>query len=144
MASSVLTFVIVGDEDHPIFEADLAARGGDAATRDDQSSRSQYLHQFVLHAALDAVEEQQWQTSAMHLGVVDKFNNLQVLYHARVFVAVKPGGLWRQHTPAVLYGALGSISGQLQLPNQIQSLSAGVSLRHSSTGNISVAARREK
>lgn len=41
--------------------------------------RSQYLHQFVLHAALDAVEEQQWQTSAMHLGVVDKFNNLQVL-----------------------------------------------------------------
>lgn len=143
MASSVLTFVIVGDEDHPIFEADLAARGGDAATRDDQSSRSQYLHQFVLHAALDAVEEQQWQTSAMHLGVVDKFNNLQVLYHARVFVAVKPTEL-RQGTPAVLYAALNSISGQLQRHNQIQALSAGVSLRHSSTGDISVAARREK
>ncbi|KAK9833304.1 hypothetical protein WJX81_004791 [Elliptochloris bilobata] len=79
MATSVLTFVIVGDEDHPIFEADLAAaRGGDASARDDQGGRAQYLHQFVLHAALDAVEEQQWQTSAMHLGVVDKFNNLQV------------------------------------------------------------------
>ncbi len=40
--------------------------------------RAQYLHQFVLHAALDAVEEQLWGTSAMHLGVVDRFNNLQV------------------------------------------------------------------
>ncbi len=40
--------------------------------------RAQYLHQFVLHAALDAVDEQVWITSSMHLGVVDKFNNLQV------------------------------------------------------------------
>lgn len=39
--------------------------------------RAQYLHQFVLHAALDAVEEQLWSTGAMHLGVVDRFNNLQ-------------------------------------------------------------------
>ncbi len=47
---------------------------GEAGARDD---RAQYLHQFVLHAALDAVEEQQWQTTSMSLGVVDKFNNLQ-------------------------------------------------------------------
>jgi Sedlin, N-terminal conserved region len=39
--------------------------------------RAQYLHQFVMHAALDAVDEQLWSTSAMHLGVVDRFNNLQ-------------------------------------------------------------------
>ena len=40
MASSVLTFVIVGDEDHPIFEADLAAaRGSDASVRDEQAGR---------------------------------------------------------------------------------------------------------
>jgi trafficking protein particle complex subunit 2 len=38
----------------------------------------QYLHQFVLHASLDAVDEQLWTTTNMHLGVVDKFNNLQV------------------------------------------------------------------
>lgn len=74
MSTTVLTFVIVGLDDHPIFEADLAVRG-ESGSRDD---RAQYLHQFVLHAALDAVEEQQWQGPNMNLGVVDKFNNLQV------------------------------------------------------------------
>ena len=75
MSNTVLTFVIVGQEDHPIFGADLAARGGEVGSKDD---RAQYLHQFILHAALDAVDEQQWQSQAMFLGVVDKFNNLQV------------------------------------------------------------------
>ena len=37
-----------------------------------------YLHQFVLHAALDAVNEQLWTTTSMHLGPVDKFNNVIV------------------------------------------------------------------
>ena len=32
----------------------------------------------MLHAALDAVEEAQWQSTAMHLSTVDKFNALQV------------------------------------------------------------------
>ena len=40
--------------------------------------RPQYLYHFVLHAALDAVEEQEWHTNSMHLGVVDRFNQLQV------------------------------------------------------------------
>jgi hypothetical protein len=40
--------------------------------------RPQYLYHFVLHAALDAVDEAQWATGSMHLGVVDRFNNLQV------------------------------------------------------------------
>ena len=44
----------------------------------DVQERAQYLHQFVLHASLDAVEEQMWMTPAMHLGTVDRFNNLQV------------------------------------------------------------------
>eukprot|EP00891_Asterochloris_glomerata_P005847 jgi/Astpho2/5847/Aster-02357 len=72
MATAVLTFVIVGHDDHPIFEADLSRAEGR------EGDRAQYLHQFVLHAALDAVDEQVWITSSMHLGVVDKFNNLQV------------------------------------------------------------------
>ena len=41
-----------------------------------------YLHQFVLHAALDAVNEQVWTTTSMHLGTVDKFNNLMVAAYA--------------------------------------------------------------
>ena len=41
-----------------------------------------YLHQFVLHAALDAVNEQVWTTTSMHLGNVDKFNNLLVAAYA--------------------------------------------------------------
>jgi hypothetical protein len=32
----------------------------------------------VLHASLDAVDDAEWNTSSMHLGVVDRFNNLQV------------------------------------------------------------------
>ena len=107
MSAAVLTFVIVGLDDHPIFEADLMLRGeaacsllpslrtsviwmpesnhcpGEAGSRDD---RTQYLHQFVLHAALDAVEDQQWQSTNMNLGVVDKFNNLQVGCTASVTV----------------------------------------------------------
>lgn len=38
----VLNFVIVGHEDHPIFEADLSAR--DSAAKED---RAQYLHQVI-------------------------------------------------------------------------------------------------
>lgn len=40
--------------------------------------RAQYLHQFVLHAALDAVDEQIWTTTSMHLAQVDNFNQLRV------------------------------------------------------------------
>lgn len=76
MATNVLTFVIVGHEDRPVYEADLSSRAVDVSGRDD---RAQYLHQFVLHAALDGVEELQWQTPNMYLSVVDKFNNLQVV-----------------------------------------------------------------
>ena len=43
------------------------------------------MHQFVLHAALDAVEDQQWQSTNMNLGVVDKFNNLQVNAHCILY-----------------------------------------------------------
>lgn len=32
----------------------------------------------MLHSSLDAVEEQLWNSPAMSLGVVDRFNNLQV------------------------------------------------------------------
>jgi hypothetical protein len=34
-----------------------------------EQQRDQYLHQFVLHAALDAVDEVQWTTKELHLKV---------------------------------------------------------------------------
>ena len=101
-----LFFVIVGGEDHPIYEADLSSKTSDAAAREVRrrqgrarcgavcersapptyshlplpplQERPQYLYHFVLHAALDAVEEQEWSGGGgMHLGVVDRFNALQ-------------------------------------------------------------------
>ncbi len=40
--------------------------------------RAQYLHQFVLHSSLDAVDDMIWATQGMFLNVVDKFNAMQV------------------------------------------------------------------
>ena len=119
-----LHFVIVGHEDHPIYEADLTAKsaeavasgkevrgeraprrarcgsgGGAQAGRQAQAhapsspppppaaapssqERPQYLYHFVLHAALDAVEEAEFGGGSggggMYLGVVDRFNAYQV------------------------------------------------------------------
>ena len=61
--------------------------------------RAQYLHQFVMHAALDAVDEQLWSTSAMHLGVVDRFNNLQVNFSRQDVSSIKLS--IAPHQPAV-------------------------------------------
>jgi hypothetical protein len=107
MAAGVLTFVIVGQQDHPIYEVDLTGpkevrrggrrRGGRACgpwrpgwmlahaaslchTRRVPHSlfpppptvrqqQAQYLHQFVLHAALDAVDEAMWATKELYLKV---------------------------------------------------------------------------
>lgn len=99
----VLQLVIVGKDDVPIFDADLTTRftqsvsskstgtaagvtaeqeqehtrqpGSDAAQ---ESQRPQYLYHFVLHAALDAMDDAEWATKDAFLGIVDRFNNLQV------------------------------------------------------------------
>lgn len=65
----VLTFVIVGGRDQPIYEADFTGP---------KEQQTQYLHQFVLHASLDAVDEAMWSSKELHLKTVDRFNNLFV------------------------------------------------------------------
>ncbi|KAJ6713145.1 TRAFFICKING PROTEIN PARTICLE COMPLEX SUBUNIT 2 [Salix purpurea] len=35
-------------------------------------------HQFILHAALDIVQDHAWTTSAMYLKAIDRFNDLVV------------------------------------------------------------------
>lgn len=66
------TFMIVSREDVPLYEADLG--GGGAPKKDDAA----HLHQFVMHAALDFADERQWETGAMNLKLVDRFNDLLV------------------------------------------------------------------
>mmetsp|Transcript_6657 Transcript_6657/g.11333 ORF Transcript_6657/g.11333 Transcript_6657/m.11333 type:complete len:138 (-) Transcript_6657:313-726(-) len=69
MSTSVLTFVVVGPQDNPIYEVDLMGP---------KDQQAQYLHQFVLHAALDAVDEAMWSSKELHLKTVDRFNALSV------------------------------------------------------------------
>lgn len=68
-STGVLTFVLVGQQDHPLYEVDLAGP---------KEQQAQYLHQFVLHASLDAVDEAMWNTKELHLKTVDRFNNIFV------------------------------------------------------------------
>ncbi|KAF8103384.1 hypothetical protein N665_0188s0321 [Sinapis alba] len=71
MANLTACFIIVGRNDNPIYEAEV----GSAAKREDAAQ----LHQFILHAALDVVQDLAWTTtSAMFLKSVDRFNDLVV------------------------------------------------------------------
>ena len=82
--SGATYFMVVSRLDHPLYEIELAApvkaRGGarrgrsaapgaDACAAADalQKDDSTHLHQFILHAALDMVEERVWDTSSMYL-----------------------------------------------------------------------------
>ncbi|KAK7841812.1 putative trafficking protein particle complex subunit 2 [Quercus suber] len=56
--------------DIPIYEAEV----GSATKREDAAQ----LHQFILHAALDIVQDLAWTTSAMFLKAIDRFNDLVV------------------------------------------------------------------
>ncbi|KAL6903660.1 hypothetical protein ACP4OV_004473 [Aristida adscensionis] len=68
--ASTACFVIVSKNDIPIYEAEV----GSAPKKEDLS----YHHQFILHAALDVVQDLAWTTSAMFLKSVDRFNDLVV------------------------------------------------------------------
>ncbi|XP_073014905.1 uncharacterized protein [Primulina eburnea] len=63
--ASTACFMIVNKNDIPIYEAEKE----DAA----------HLHQFILHAALDIVQDVAWTTSAMFLKAMDRFDDLVVL-----------------------------------------------------------------
>lgn len=43
-----------------------------------QKDDSSHLQQFILHAALDPIDDRLWDASGMNLRVVDKFNDLLV------------------------------------------------------------------
>ena len=67
-------FVIVGQNDNPIYEHPF---GGEKKDKDDDKRRgndSSYMGQFILHAALDLVDESQWKIPNTFLKAVDKHN----------------------------------------------------------------------
>jgi hypothetical protein len=66
---SVLTFVIVGTGDAPIYEADFTGPKEPSAAN---------LHQFVLHASLDAVDQAAAASREPFLKNIDRFNALAV------------------------------------------------------------------
>ncbi|KAI5660516.1 hypothetical protein M9H77_29309 [Catharanthus roseus] len=63
-------FIIVSKNDIPIYEAEVGAPP--------RKEEAAHQHQFILHSALDIVQDQAWTTSAMFQKGIDRFNDLVV------------------------------------------------------------------
>jgi hypothetical protein len=66
-------FAIIGPKDNPLFTAEFGTSkgpSGDGISRFHDSQR--HKNQFIIHSALDIVEEVQWGTGAMYLKHVDR------------------------------------------------------------------------
>jgi len=66
---SPLIFLIVGRNDNLIYQADLFPVKQENAT---------HMSQFVLHSALDVVDDYMWKNTANYLKVIDKFGNSHI------------------------------------------------------------------
>ncbi|EXB76509.1 Protein SUPPRESSOR OF npr1-1, CONSTITUTIVE 1 [Morus notabilis] len=84
-------FIIVSRNDIPIYEAEV----GSAPKREDAAQ----LHQFVLHAALDIVQDLAWTTSAMFLKAIDRFNDLVVSVYCPILLLASN---WKQLTDEMI------------------------------------------
>uniref|UniRef100_A0A060SZ83 ARAD1C03168p n=1 Tax=Blastobotrys adeninivorans TaxID=409370 RepID=A0A060SZ83_BLAAD len=78
---------IVGTNDSPIYELELGThrQGGDGSAK--FSPEMKELNPFVVHAALDIVEDVQWNTSGLYLKAVDNF------YSYMISAFVTPGNV---------------------------------------------------
>lgn len=69
---------IIGTKDCPIYELEFGThkQGGDGVSRFPTEMRE--LNPFILHAALDIVEDVQWTTNTLYLKAVDNFYSYMV------------------------------------------------------------------
>eukprot|EP00249_Psilotum_nudum_P008574 c21373_g1_i1 orf=168-578(+) len=70
MATTACFVIVGGSSNSPIYESEL----GPAPKKEEVA----HQHQFILHAALDIVQDLAWTTNAMFLKGVDKFSDLVV------------------------------------------------------------------
>lgn len=77
-------FAIVGHNDNPVYETEFSpqmrsSHSSAESGRDQMKKNSDpHLHQFVVHASLDLVDEMMWSTNNMYLKVIDRFNEWSV------------------------------------------------------------------
>ena len=63
-------FMIVSRDDFPLFELKI-----DSLVKGQVARSKQEIYEFIINAALDSVDQMQWQQQAMYLKNVDKFND---------------------------------------------------------------------
>ncbi|KAI9295395.1 Sedlin [Neoconidiobolus thromboides FSU 785] len=63
-------FAIVGLKDNPIYEAEFGY-----STNSNKGEEYKHLNQFIVHGALDIVEDVMWLNKDLYLKTVDKFND---------------------------------------------------------------------
>ncbi|KAJ2741685.1 Trafficking protein particle complex subunit 2 [Coemansia sp. BCRC 34301] len=66
--SSTYYFAIVGTNDSPLYETELGV----------QRDESKYMNQFIVHAALDLVDDAQFMSNACYLKTIDRYNDWNV------------------------------------------------------------------
>jgi len=71
-------FVIVAKKDNPIYETEFVANNPAKISSNLLSKDSPHLSQFIIHSALDVVEELVWTSQNMYLKTIDKFNDFYI------------------------------------------------------------------
>lgn len=73
-------FTIIGTKDNPLFEIDFGTSkvGGDGIARFREEAK--HMNQFIVHAALDLVEEAQWASKDLYVKLSLFLSALALLY----------------------------------------------------------------
>lgn len=73
-----LYFAIIGSKDNPLYELDMNSTPKLSSNEGGGETDNKHLNQFIVHAALDVLEDVQWQTNSTYLKVIDRFNDFYI------------------------------------------------------------------